>query len=120
MPTRTADKGPPGTLSLEGKAYLADASAEENTLAEVNLLFEREDLPRIRRALCKRALAKAVDSTTRSAGCLHCLADAMVRERLNFQADKLGLSSLGVIDPLLPMLLTSTLQTTLSIAQHYS
>ena len=44
-----------------------DASAEEKILADVNLLFERKDLPRIRHALCRHALADAVDSTTRSA-----------------------------------------------------
>ena len=89
-------------------------------MANIKLLFERGDLPQIRHCLCKRALADGVDSTTRSARWLQCLAYAMVRERLNFRADKLGVSSLGVIDLLLLTYMRSTLQTALNIARHCS
>ena len=89
-------------------------------MANVSLLFELKGLPQIKRALCKCALSNMVDSTTRSGGWLHCLADEMVRKCLNFRADLLGVSSLGVIDLLLPTYMTSTLQTALNIARHCS
>ena len=87
-------------------------------MANVSLLFELKGLPRIRRALCKCALSNMVDSTTRSGGWLHCLADEMVRKCLNFRADLLGVSSLGVIDLLLPTFVTSALQTALNIVLY--
>ena len=40
-----AEEELPGTPPPEGDAFLANASAEKNTLANIKLLFEREDLP---------------------------------------------------------------------------